>query len=76
MYGENHDQEEADSVAAKSSAGEATKKRKAVAEAAAGSYNWAELADEGKVSLFKLFLFHLDDHYKNLLCTRNLKESW
>lgn len=49
VYGENHDQEEADSVAAKSSAGEATKKRKAVAEAAAGSYNWAELADEGKL---------------------------
>lgn len=49
MYGENHDQEEAESMASKSSASEATKKRKATAEATVGKYNWADLADNGKV---------------------------
>lgn len=56
VYGENYDQEEADAVASKRSASEATKKRKANANAAVGSYNWAELADEGKVSVLQLFL--------------------
>lgn len=51
VYGENHDQEEADKTSSKSCAGEATKKRKANAEAAVGSYSWAKLADEGKVRL-------------------------
>ncbi|ONK67364.1 uncharacterized protein A4U43_C06F19410 [Asparagus officinalis] len=49
VYGENHDQEEAESMASKSSASEATKKRKATAEAAVGKYNWADLADNGKL---------------------------
>ncbi|XP_058093568.1 ATP-dependent DNA helicase 2 subunit KU70 [Magnolia sinica] len=49
VYGENHDQEEAES-AEKSS--EASRKRKAIAETAvkeSANYNWAELADNGKL---------------------------
>lgn len=54
MYGENHDQEEAASIASKeASASLASKKRKAMTEAAiqeSGSYNWVDLADNGKVT--------------------------
>ncbi|OVA16206.1 SAP domain [Macleaya cordata] len=50
VYGENYDQEEADSITAKT---EASKKRKATAENAAkesANYDWAELAENGKLS--------------------------
>ncbi|XP_068660973.1 ATP-dependent DNA helicase 2 subunit KU70 [Aristolochia californica] len=50
VYGENHDQEEAEK--SKSSGSDASKKRKAVAEQAAKectNYNWDELADSGKL---------------------------
>lgn len=49
VYGENHDEEEAESMAAKGAAGEAAKKRKAAAEAAVKEYDWADLADNGKL---------------------------
>ncbi|GJN24745.1 hypothetical protein PR202_gb12504 [Eleusine coracana subsp. coracana] len=52
VYGENHDQEEADATAAKASRGEASKKRKAITDAASqksAAYDWAELADNGKL---------------------------
>ncbi|KAI3853730.1 hypothetical protein MKW98_025247 [Papaver atlanticum] len=50
VYGENHDQEEADALFATT---EASKKRKANAENASKEsekYNWAELAEQGKLS--------------------------
>jgi ATP-dependent DNA helicase 2 subunit 1 len=53
VYGENYDQEEAEAAAAKGSRGEASKKRKAITDAASQKsavYDWAELADNGKVS--------------------------
>lgn len=51
VYGENYDQEEAEAAAAKAGA---SKKRKALTDAAAeksAAHNWAELADTGKVSM-------------------------
>ncbi|MQL90654.1 hypothetical protein Taro_023246 [Colocasia esculenta] len=48
VYGENHDQEEADSMAPS----QASRKRKAVADAAvkeSTNYNWADLADRGQL---------------------------
>jgi len=53
VYGENYDQEEAEAAAAKTSRGDAAKKRKAITDAASlksAAYDWAELADNGKVS--------------------------
>ncbi|KAI3989530.1 hypothetical protein MKX01_035292 [Papaver californicum] len=50
VYGENYDQEEADALFATT---EASKKRKANAENASkesAKYNWAELAEQGKLS--------------------------
>ncbi|KAL6880668.1 hypothetical protein ACP4OV_012233 [Aristida adscensionis] len=52
VYGENYDQEEAEAAAAKASRGEASKKRKAITDSASqksAAYNWAELADSGKL---------------------------
>jgi hypothetical protein len=53
-YGENYDQEEAEAAAVgKASRGDASKKRKEITDAAvqiSGAYDWAELADNGKVS--------------------------
>ncbi|XP_008786103.2 ATP-dependent DNA helicase 2 subunit KU70 isoform X1 [Phoenix dactylifera] len=52
VYGENHDQEEANTAAAKGSGSEASRKRKAMAETAAresASYDWADLAENGKL---------------------------
>lgn len=49
VYGENHDLEEANSKAKKGATSEASKKRKAEAEAAVQSYDWADLADNGKL---------------------------
>ncbi|NP_001389957.1 aTP-dependent DNA helicase 2 subunit KU70 isoform 2 [Oryza sativa Japonica Group] len=49
VYGENYDQEEAEAAAAKAGA---SKKRKALTDAAAeksAAHNWAELADTGKL---------------------------
>uniref|UniRef100_A0A0D9WWA1 ATP-dependent DNA helicase 2 subunit KU70 n=1 Tax=Leersia perrieri TaxID=77586 RepID=A0A0D9WWA1_9ORYZ len=49
VYGENYDQEEAEAAAAKAGA---SKKRKAASDAAeqkSAAYNWAELADAGKL---------------------------
>ncbi|PIA35887.1 hypothetical protein AQUCO_03400046v1 [Aquilegia coerulea] len=51
VYGENYDQEEADALSSKTSS-EAAKKRKAIAECAVkecANYDWAELADNGKL---------------------------
>ena len=50
VFGENYDQEEAEAAAAK---GGASKKRKAIVDAASQKsedYDWADLADNGKVS--------------------------
>lgn len=58
VYGENYDQEEAEAAAGKASRGNASKKRKEVTDAAAqisAAYDWAELADNGKVSNHILF---------------------
>lgn len=52
VYGENYDQEEAEAAAGKASRGNASKKRKEVTDAAAqisAAYDWAELADNGKL---------------------------
>ncbi|KAG1368725.1 ATP-dependent DNA helicase 2 subunit KU70 [Cocos nucifera] len=52
VYGENYDQEEANSAATKGSGSEASRKRKAMAETAAregASYDWADLAENGKL---------------------------
>ncbi|KAG2640398.1 ATP-dependent DNA helicase 2 subunit KU70-like [Panicum virgatum] len=52
VYGENYDQEEAEAAAAKASHGDAAKKRKAITGAASvksAAYDWAELADNGKL---------------------------
>ncbi|XP_072958461.1 ATP-dependent DNA helicase 2 subunit KU70 [Typha angustifolia] len=52
VYGENHEQEEADSAAARETGTEASRKRKAIAETAArecAAYDWAGLADNGKL---------------------------
>ncbi|KAM3254137.1 hypothetical protein ACQJBY_047953 [Aegilops geniculata] len=49
VFGENYDQEEAEAAAAK---GGASKKRKAIADAASqksAAYDWADLADNGKL---------------------------
>jgi ATP-dependent DNA helicase 2 subunit 1 len=50
VYGENYDQE-AEAAAAKGSRGVASKKRKAITDAACqkcAAYDWAELADNGR----------------------------
>ncbi|EER95967.1 hypothetical protein BDA96_02G056700 [Sorghum bicolor] len=52
VYGENYDQEEAEAAAGKASRGDASKKRKEITDAAAqmsAVYDWAELADNGKL---------------------------
>ncbi|RLN34745.1 ATP-dependent DNA helicase 2 subunit KU70 [Panicum miliaceum] len=52
VYGENYDQEEAEAAAAKGSRGDASNKRKAITDAAllkSAAYDWAELADNGKL---------------------------
>lgn len=52
VYGENHDQEEAENNAAKSTISDAAKKRKAIVETAVqecANYEWADLADNGKL---------------------------
>jgi len=52
VYGENYDQEEAEAAAAKASHGDAAKKRKAITDAdsvKSAAYDWAELADNGKL---------------------------
>lgn len=52
VYGETHDQEEAKHEAAKPTASDASKKRKAIAEKAVqecANYDWADLADNGKL---------------------------
>ncbi|XP_010923465.1 ATP-dependent DNA helicase 2 subunit KU70 [Elaeis guineensis] len=52
VYGENYDQEEANAAAAKGCGSEASRKRKAMAETAAresASYDWADLAENGKL---------------------------
>nr|CAB3452150.1 unnamed protein product [Digitaria exilis] len=52
VYGENYDQEEAEAASAKASRGDAAKKRKAITDAASlksAAYDWAELADNGKL---------------------------
>lgn len=60
VYGENYDQEEAEAAAAKASrGGDASKKRKAITDAASlksAAYDWAELADNGKVVLPRLYI--------------------
>ncbi|GJN10072.1 hypothetical protein PR202_ga28133 [Eleusine coracana subsp. coracana] len=64
VYGDYHDQEEADAAATKASRGEASKKRKAITDAASqksAAYDWAELADNGKVSNRLLSLEKLKD---------------
>ncbi|XVF18566.1 hypothetical protein REPUB_Repub11eG0033800 [Reevesia pubescens] len=49
VYGDNYD-EESDHLG-KEKVGEASKKRKAIAENAAKDYDWADLADNGQVKL-------------------------
>ncbi|EER97823.1 ATP-dependent DNA helicase 2 subunit KU70 [Sorghum bicolor] len=52
VYGENYDQEEAEAAAGKASRGDASKKRKQITDAAvqmSAAYDWAELADNGKL---------------------------
>ncbi|XXG46985.1 hypothetical protein AAC387_Pa02g1703 [Persea americana] len=52
VYGENHDQEEAENNAAKSTISDTAKKRKAILETAVqecANYEWADLADNGKL---------------------------
>ncbi|XP_012699008.1 ATP-dependent DNA helicase 2 subunit KU70 [Setaria italica] len=60
VYGENYDREEAEAAAAKASrGGDASRKRKAIADAASlksAAYDWAELADNGKVVLPRLYI--------------------
>lgn len=55
VYGANHDEDEAEAAAAKARGSVATQKRKAAADLAvteAQEYNWAQLADTGKVHTF------------------------
>jgi len=52
VYGANHDEDEAEAAAAKARGSVATQKRKAAADLAvteAQEYNWAQLADTGKL---------------------------
>lgn len=54
VYGENHDQEEADSMSMRGSRSEASRKRKEMAETAereSSRYNWADLAESGQVRI-------------------------
>lgn len=70
VFGENYDQEEAEAAAAK---GGASKKRKAIADAASqksAAYDWADLADNGKVSS-QVILQRLCLH-ENLLNTQTV----
>lgn len=58
VYGENYDQEEANTAAAKASGSEASRKRKAMAETAtreSAGYDWADLAENGKVRVCFLY---------------------
>ncbi|XP_043707277.1 ATP-dependent DNA helicase 2 subunit KU70 isoform X2 [Telopea speciosissima] len=52
IYGENYDQEEADHQSSKTSASEASRKRKEITDNAVkecANYNWEDLADNGKL---------------------------
>ncbi|XP_074562366.1 ATP-dependent DNA helicase 2 subunit KU70-like, partial [Curcuma longa] len=52
VYGENHDQEEAEQMAAKASGSAATRKRKMIADKAtseSAKYDWEDLAENGKL---------------------------
>ncbi|KAG6506080.1 hypothetical protein ZIOFF_031395 [Zingiber officinale] len=52
VYGQNHDQEETEHMAAKASGSEATRKRKMIANKATGEsakYDWEDLAENGKL---------------------------
>lgn len=67
VYGENHDQEEAENNAAKSTMSDAAKKRKAIVETAVqecANYEWADLADNGKVKALLDFLHK--SYFQNL----------
>lgn len=59
VYGEDYDEESESAGNGKVS--EASKKRKAIAENAvkeSANYNWADLADNGKVKLYVKFCFN------------------
>ncbi|CAL9756500.1 unnamed protein product [Musa acuminata subsp. burmannicoides] len=61
VYGENHDQEEADSMSMRGSRSEASRKRKEMAETAereSSRYNWADLAESGQI-IAKIVVYHL-----------------
>ncbi|THU73084.1 hypothetical protein C4D60_Mb04t19080 [Musa balbisiana] len=61
VYGENHDQEEADSMSMRGSRSEASQKRKEMAETAereSSRYNWADLAESGQI-IAKIVVYHL-----------------
>ncbi|RWV83374.1 hypothetical protein BHE74_00024661 [Ensete ventricosum] len=52
VYGENHDQEEVDSMSMRGSRSEASRKRKEMAETAereSSRYNWVDLAESGQL---------------------------
>jgi ATP-dependent DNA helicase 2 subunit 1 len=56
VFGEHHDEEEREAAAAKERGSAATQKRKAAADLAsteAQEYNWAQLADTGKVRMMR-----------------------
>lgn len=55
VYGDNYDEES--EHLGKEKVGEASRKRKAVAENAAKDYDWADLANNGKVKLSVLSVF-------------------
>jgi ATP-dependent DNA helicase 2 subunit 1 len=58
VFGEHHDEEEREAAAAKERGSAATQKRKAAADLAsteAQEYNWAQLADTGKVRMMPSF---------------------
>ena len=55
FYGDNYD-EESDHLG-KEKVGEASRKRKEIAENAAKDYDWADLADNGQVKLSVLSVF-------------------
>ncbi|CAL9086261.1 unnamed protein product [Musa textilis] len=61
VYGENHDQEEADSLSMRGSRSEASRKRKEMAETAereSSRYNWVDLAESGQI-IAKSVVCHL-----------------
>jgi ATP-dependent DNA helicase 2 subunit 1 len=66
VFGENYDQEEAEAAAAKAGT---SKKRKAITDAASqksATYDWADLADNGKVSSQVIL-----PKYQYHICTTN-----